>query len=427
MIELLRSGCPKPFRHSMLHRALRKAIFLEEARKRAAVDVGDQLAEGQKPAKSARVDYSSGEVSGKLFDKVCSGQLGVKDSVRFAQACVTDYGDSQEQVNKWASLGSLDGGNTHRAFKRWATKYGLMLSTAHVNTPVRNLRDHGVVSQQLAILYPHEVFAAIFGAGAGPFQRSFVGPGGLRSIRDFWERQARSEWVVNHPGFGEYGAQPSMSLPFGFHADKGQHTKRDKILVMSWGSCLSTAPTEWSKLLFGIIPDERMIHGLTDERLYSVFVWSCIWMAKGAWPPTDHDGNPWPPTSRRCANAGKPLAGSGSQTFVPGSRLGSGRPGVPGAQAQGVPGSRLGRCVPLPTFSQVASACFSASTAATGSGRPTLFVGGLRGVSNDGGEGGGMKEEEGGEIGRERGWAERRGGGDWGRRLGEEIGRGRGS
>ena len=99
------------------------------------------------------------------------------------------------------------------------------------------------------------------------------------------------------------------AIPFGVHGDKGQHIKKDKLLAISWGSVLCMAPTIWSKILFAVIPDEILIPGVSDERLYAVLVWSAHWLLLGVWPPVDHDGKPWPHGSRRHCNAGKKLAG----------------------------------------------------------------------------------------------------------------------
>ena len=69
-------------------------------------------------------------------------------------------------------------------------------------------------------------------------------------------------------------------------------------------------PTIHSKILFTIVPDGILLPGITDARLYAVFVWSTYFLMKGVWPSVDHDGKPWPAGTRRAINAGRPLAGN---------------------------------------------------------------------------------------------------------------------
>ena len=137
-------------------------------------------------------------------------------------------------------------------------------------------------------------------------------PNGEAELREFWHEQRGEEWVLKHPAFTEFHWDKSVSIPMGIHADKGQHIKKDKILVIAWGSVMCRAPTVWSKVLYTVVPDEVLIPRETDERLYAVLVWSFQWLLRGTWPPTDHDGNPWPAGSRRALNgeAQRPLAGS---------------------------------------------------------------------------------------------------------------------
>ena len=231
-----------------------------------------------------------------------------------------DYGRGNNSVvDGWASLGNhgKHPSNCHRDLRKWGRSIGIHLEPAEVMTPVRNLKDHGTVQVPHSVLYPHEVFATIWEAGPAVFQHVFLGPAGKAGLREFWRKQEGEEWVRQHPGFTSYGARRGRAIPFGVHADKGQHIKKDKILTISWGGVMSVAPTVWSKLLFTVVPDETLIPQVTDERLYSVLVWSCHWLSIGRYPPTDHDGTPWPHGSRRAANAGKLLAGHGVHNARP--------------------------------------------------------------------------------------------------------------
>ena len=232
-----------------------------------------------------------------------------------ASSVVADYGRGQPFVDGWASLGAHGRrkGNCHRDLRKWAKTFDIDLDFGFVKTPVRNLRDHGTIEVDHAILYPHEVFAAAWEKGENVFKQLFC-PGGHDELIHFWRTQRDHPWVKEHPGFCEFQHDRRWCCPLGVHADKGQHIKRDKILAISWGGIMCRKATDWSRILFTIIPDEILIPGVTDERVYSALTWSFQWLLRGEWPPTDHDGNPWPYGSRRYLNgiAAKPLAGEGS-------------------------------------------------------------------------------------------------------------------
>jgi hypothetical protein len=156
---------------------------------------------------------------------------------------------------------------------------------------------------------PHEAFAAAYSAGDATFQTVFLGDGGADGVEAFWTRQWQHDWVRLHPAFTEHNINRRYAIPIGLHADKGQHVSRDKLLSICWGSCLSRAPTAFSKILFTVCPDELLLPNETDEQLYAVWVWSLHWMMLGVWPPCDHNGHDYPATSFRGLVAGKPLAG----------------------------------------------------------------------------------------------------------------------
>eukprot|EP00973_Karenia_brevis_P057924 8063453-Karenia_brevis.AAC.1 len=80
------------------------------------------------------------------------------------------------------------------------------------------------------VLLPHEVFSAIYHHNPDLFQKAFVGDKGTAGLQEFWDSEDQ-EWVSKHPGFHQEKPLPRCyAIPGGFHADKGQHIKRDKIL-----------------------------------------------------------------------------------------------------------------------------------------------------------------------------------------------------
>jgi hypothetical protein len=162
--------------------------------------------------------------------------------------------------------------NIHRDFFRYTSRFGVRLEPAYVDILHRRLDNHGTHLRSHAVLFPHEVFAAVYSAGDNMFQKMFLGPDGNSGLEEFWDRQRDHTWVREHPGFTTFGANTRTAIPFGVHADKGQHIQRDKLLTISWGSVMSRAPTIYSKHLFTVVPDELLVKHTTDEQLYAVLV-----------------------------------------------------------------------------------------------------------------------------------------------------------
>ena len=125
------------------------------------------------------------------------------------------------------------------------------------------------------------MFAAIYESGPQAFQHMIVGGDGEEGLRRFWGHEQDKAWVREHPGFKQFGHNPSTCVPIGVHADKGQHISRDKILNIAWGSTIARSPTVYSKFMFTVVPDELIIKGKTDEELYAVLVWSLSFLIRG--------------------------------------------------------------------------------------------------------------------------------------------------
>jgi hypothetical protein len=122
------------------------------------------------------------------------------------------------------------------------------------------------------VIYPHEIFAAAWSAGDTVFRKMFLGDDGEAGLESFWQRQSHLSWVKDHPGFVTHGCDFRHSIPFGVHADCGQHISNDKLLTIAWGSVMSRASTIDSKNLFTVVPDQLMVKGKTDESLYAILV-----------------------------------------------------------------------------------------------------------------------------------------------------------
>eukprot|EP00959_Pyramimonas_sp_CCMP1952_P050175 1048423-Pyramimonas_sp.AAC.1 len=268
------------------------------------------------PKRSQPQDTYSGR---RLLKKFCLGLVSAAEAQRTAADILRDYGDNHDATSKWASLGSsgTNPSNCHRDLIRWCSNRGVILEPVEIDITCKAARDHGEEKKKFSVLYPHEIFGAIFQAGPKAFQYMMMG-GDQAQLKAFWEHEKDKPWVQNHPGFLQYGHQFDMCIPIGVHADKGQHISRDKVLNIAWGSTTCRAPTLFSKFLFTVVPDEFLIKGKTDEELYSILAWSLQHLVSGRYPQCDHNGTPWPAGSRRerlAADSGGFLAGGFAGLF----------------------------------------------------------------------------------------------------------------
>jgi hypothetical protein len=215
-----------------------------------------------------------------MISSVASGRCTVSDIQRDAAAVVADYGHVCPMVNSIASLGghgdSLQ--NSHRDFLRYTSKLGVFLEPYTVNVEHRRQTDHGSVLRAHPVVLPHELFAAAWSSGDATFAKTCLGDAGQAGLREFWTRQRHTEWVRQHPGFTDFHNEYDTSIPIGVHADKGSHTNRDNVLNISWGSCMSTAATSYSKQLFTVVPEDLVLKGRTDEQLYAVLVLALVYL-----------------------------------------------------------------------------------------------------------------------------------------------------
>ena len=340
---------------------LKRAILVHAARERSQRcpnrprDENVCPNDAQPSAKRAKVALSglaSSCMGQRLFKKVTSGAMPAVAAQSTAADIVAGYGNRGDAVAAFASLGAK-GNNpskAHRDLIRMSNSLHVDLEPATVWITYQNQNDHGTIRKGHKVLFPHEVFAAVYACGDEVFQYTFMGLQGQQGLMDYWNFQSSQSWVREHPGFTTHHVEPKWAIPIGIHADKGQHISRDKLLNIAWGSAATRAPTIWAKLLFTVLPDELLVKGQTDEdlraieivyclcldsyfrklgktcssncmhklhfprpidqELYAILVWSLQYMLLGEWPSTDHRGVAWPHGCRRWCMRGKRLAGN---------------------------------------------------------------------------------------------------------------------
>ena len=282
---------------------LKRAVALAQA----GAERKEQLRSAANDAPPKRACLWSTRVGNRLLGHVAAGRMAAKEAVRTAKDVVADYGNHNDSASTWASLGTH---NAHRGLVRNAQNSAFgYLQPVPVAVQCLNPDDHGVITADLHVLYPHEIFGAIFRGGSDVFKLMLLGTDGQEGLTRFWDFQKEQTWVREHPAFTQHHIDPKFAIPMGVHADKGQHIKRDKMLNICWGSTTSRASTLQSKFLFTTVPEELIDKGVTEETLYAVLVWSMHWMLRGVYPDCDHLGRPWPYGSWRWCVAGQTLAG----------------------------------------------------------------------------------------------------------------------
>ena len=242
-----------------------------------------------------------------LLRRVADGRMQATDAQDTCAHIVNDYGDRGDVVAAIAASGTHGAHpqNCYRDIMRFVHQIGDTLDPVDVEITLRNPDGLGNITRMHPVLYPHDILSNMHKRLS---QTQFATLIGADGISTFWDRHKNSPWVQNHPGFPR-SVQTDIAVPIYIHADAGQHTNLDKILVISWGSSVTSASTLLGLFLFTVLPCALMIAGTTDEQLYQVLVW-CLWvLLRGEHPATDHTNTPWLHGTTRWAMRGMRLAG----------------------------------------------------------------------------------------------------------------------
>jgi hypothetical protein len=186
-----------------------------------------------------------------------------------------------------------------------------------IELTVKRRRGLGATNQVVSLLAPHEVFSAVHAAGGQGWNKGVMGndAGDTQNVADFWAHVADQQWCRLHPGLL---AAPgcSQTVPIGLHGDDVADVKSgDKVLVMSWNSVVSHAPSILARFLICAIPYTLIVHGVTTHQMFQWLAWSMQSLLEGLWPMVDHLGRAFT-EGYRAENAGKPLAAGWRGLFV---------------------------------------------------------------------------------------------------------------
>ena len=159
------------------------------------------------------------------------------------------------------------------------------------------------------IMYPHELFAAMYNDHYDLFLKSLCG-GSLDNIPKFWNALRNHPALVASPATAHPEFQ-TKCIPISLHGDGvpvagiGKAWSRS-MEILSWSSLLARGNTQ--SYVFLIFLVHKLLACKSDDRNTMTIVWKHIcwsfkWLALGKWPETDVAGQ-----AIHTAKAGTPLA-----------------------------------------------------------------------------------------------------------------------
>jgi hypothetical protein len=142
-----------------------------------------------------------------------------------------------------------------------------------------------IVHKNIDMLLPHQWLAAL---DKNDLLETLWGTDQLQS---FWEGQS----VESNPKFRANQVCKGM-IPIMLHADGGQFTKRDSLMVMSMRCILTKVSVADSMLLLAAIPKKARCQMSKEgcdtwDNIWEVLVWSFTAMFHGTWPTLSWDGS----------------------------------------------------------------------------------------------------------------------------------------
>ena len=243
---------------------------------------------------------------------LCQGS-DITSEATLASLISAETGGSSEMA---AGLAQFDVTNGPRNFKSMLVKQ-LPVQPYVVDVPMINDGDLGHKNVPVAIVLPHEIFAAAYAKGPTVFRALFLSS--AASASQFWDhaRCFCTDWyntIMTY--FVGFEFLMSYIIPLTFHIDGVKlFGGGESGCCYSWQT-FAIKGSSLLRQLFAIVPEHLMVPGVTEEFLIKIWSWSLRAMMEGKWPECDHLGNPWPPGTFRCKQSGKILAGLYRAAFV---------------------------------------------------------------------------------------------------------------
>ena len=232
--------------------------------------------------------FAWGEMSPQLAQKIALAAF--EDAVKFKDGVT-----SLEELRKVGDIGSR-GYYPNKCFSEFISAIPMKINIPEAMScrlPFKN--PLGMLNQ--CMLWPHELFSAIWHFYPGTWRRSIL-PSQER-LCEFWRTNRL------HPSFfaSEVKLIPDFDqwvVPLSIHGDEVPITGIGKswaqqMVVMSWSSMVGFGTTNEAQfLIFGLFEKLRSISQDvgkdTLNRFFTMLAWSLRWLLRGQWPDRDVDG-----------------------------------------------------------------------------------------------------------------------------------------
>ncbi len=253
----------------------------------------------------------------KLLALWSSGHMSATAVQELAHAALLD-GLQHEEIAQLASLGATGAwmGNVGRDLMRRVSKDVPLPEPTMLSVPCMDPVSGEYSLEQCGVFLPHEMFGklmayyedseSIFEAARGPW---------------FWRNvKGQDPKLQDNPMLAVQEWQNKF-IPCYIHGDGVQYENDDSLMVFSWGSLLSEAPSMDSSIFLAAWPKSCTVKGSENQLgtwdvLMKVLCWSFESLFAGVHPLLDWEGTQWPVGSHQQELAGTPLTSSGKRVAV---------------------------------------------------------------------------------------------------------------
>ncbi len=259
-----------------------------------------QKAQWLREQAAGQQESHQGHLASYLLEKRAWGDISTPTMQQIAAAALAD-GAKCPMLEKIASIGTSGQHpqNCERDLLCSLKPTPLAQAMTTVRLPMQS--TFGMVTIATNILYPHEVFSALFKHHPTAFLERLCG-GSIDNVPSFWASMREHPNLAGHPFLSD-ATYAKTCIPLSLHGDgvpvSGIGKPWSKSAeVLSWSSCLgygSTSVTTYMiiclhKLLMTSAPGHR-----TADKLWLHICWSFTWLMRGVWPDADAYGTKYTP------------------------------------------------------------------------------------------------------------------------------------
>ena len=172
-----------------------------------------------------------------------------------------------------------------------------------VQIPVVDTKNNKMITIDMDIQLPHEVFFHYSNQGSYDFNQVFGSP---QEILQFWkQKDLRDAAYAKHPAISRPDFH-KFCIPCKLHSDGAVLTRHDSLHIASWSSFFAKGSLLENQRYFTSIV-KAAEHPDSWPILFKILAWSFEACLRGTHPCTDWNGQEFPPNSRRQKLSNKPL------------------------------------------------------------------------------------------------------------------------